>query len=154
MVNQGKLTSKQAKTLKNSLKYWHQIPAQSMGNHSEYLDAGLSTQDAIDLAWLVDGLEPETGYSSVRPVQKMEAIAGADFLTEEEKVKTMQSGMTDNQIAYMDAIMEALDLNAAEYAEVYRAHLPQDKKAEEVAKYEALGYTHQEALLLYDLYNP
>ncbi len=154
MVEQGKLTSGQAATLKDSLKYWQQIPAQSIGNHSEYLEAGLSTQDAMDLSWLVKGLVPETGYSSVRPVQKMEAIASADFLTEAEKIKTMQSGMTDNQIAYMDAIMEALDLNAAEYAEVYRAHLPQDKKAEEIAKYEALGYTHQEALLLYNLYNP
>ena len=41
-----------------------------------------------------------------------------------------------------------------EYAEIYRAHLPQDKKDEEIAAYRALGYSQAEAERIYRIYNP
>lgn len=154
MVNDRTITAAQAGKLKSYLKYWRQIGADSLGKHTEYLDAGFSTDDALELAYDIDALVKEPGYADVRPIQKMEAIANADYLTESQRIKAMQMYMEDGQIQKMNSIMDEFNMTAAEYATVYRAHLPQDKKAEEIAAYRALGYSQAEAERIYRMYNP
>lgn len=62
----------------------------------------------------------------------------------------MQMYMEDGQIQKMNSIMDEFNLTAAEYAAIYRAHLPQDKKAEEIAAYRALGYSQTAAERIYN----
>ena len=154
MVNDRTITSAQAGKLKSYLKYWRQIGADSLGKHTEYLAAGFSTDDALELTHAIDSLAAEPGYADVRPIQRIETIANADYLTESQRITAMQMYMEDGPIQKMNSIMDEFNLTAAEYAAVYRAHLPQDKKAEEIAAYRALGYSQAEAERIYWMYNP
>ena len=154
MVNNRVITYAQSNVLKEGLRYWRQISADSLGKHTEYLAAGFSTDDALELTYAIDALAAETGYADVRPIQRIETIANADYLTESQRIKAMQMYMEDGQIQKMNSIMDELNLTAAEYAEIYRAHLPQDKKDEEIAAYRALGYSQAEAERIYRIYNP
>lgn len=154
MVNNRVITHVQANALKEGLKYWRQISADPLGKHTEYLAAGFSTDDALELTYAIDALAAEPGYADVRPIQRIETIANADYLTESQRIKAMQMYMEDGQIQKMNSIMDELNLTAAEYAEIYRAHLPQDKKDEEIAAYRALGYSQAEAERIYRIYNP
>lgn len=154
MVNNRVITHVQANALKEGLKYWRQISADPLGKHTEYLAAGFSTDDALELTYAIDALAAEPGYADVRPIQRIETIANADYLAESQRIKAMQMYMEDGQIQKMNSIMDELNLTAAEYAEIYRAHLPQDKKDEEIAAYRALGYSQAEAERIYRIYNP
>lgn len=154
MVNNRVITYAQSNVLKEGLKYWRQISADSLGKHTEYLAAGFSTDDALELTYAIDALAAEPGYADVRPIQRIETIANADYLTESQRIKAMQMYMEDGQIQKMNTIMDELNLTAAEYAEIYRAHLPQDTKDEEIAAYRALGYSQAEAERIYRIYNP
>lgn len=124
------------------------------------VESGLDAEQANDLMWLLNGIEgtgsydKETGKNNVRTVDKMEAIAGADFLSESERITAMQLYMTEGQISKMDTIMEELGISAEAYAALYRAYLPDDKKAEEIASYKALGYSEQTATAIYYMYHP
>ena len=81
-------------------------------------------------------------------------IPAQTYLTESQRIKAMQMYMEDGQIQKMNSIMDEFNLTAAEYAAIYRAHLPQDKKAEEIAAYRALGYSQTAAERIYRIYNP
>lgn len=154
MVNNRTITSSQADKLKYYLKYWRQIGADSLGKHTEYLAKGLSTDDALELTFAIDALVAEPGYKDVRPIQRIETIANADYLTESQRITAMQMHMEEGPIQKMNSIMDEFNLTAAEYAAVYRAHIPQDKRDEEIAAYRALGYSQAEAERLYQMYNP
>jgi hypothetical protein len=118
------------------------------------IKSGISTDDSNRLTADISGIKPETGYTSVRTVQKIETIARADYLTEAERVTAMKQYMDENQIQKMNAVMDRLDISASAFAMLYRTYLEDDKKYEEIGKYMALGYSRQEAEAIYYIYHP
>ena len=117
------------------------------------VDAGVDADDAWDLGYLLEGLEPEKGYKNVRDVQELETIANFDGLTRKEKDIAMKMYMPDydpkdknpdkTELRY-DYARQELKLSAEEYVEIYQAHVDNDKKAEKIAAWKALGYSNAE----------
>ena len=121
--------------------------------YDNLVDIGLDAKDADSLSGALSALKPETGKSDVRTVQKMEAAASATYLTEKERIAVMKLYLTDSQSEKMDKIMQQLKLSAEAYAAIYRTHLEDDKKAEEIQKYVNMGYSEEKAELIYSIYN-
>lgn len=152
-VDRGDITEAQKTVLKNNIAISSGFTVETE-KYDTMIESGIGTDDANQVIGDLSGLEKEEGYSTVRTVQKMEAISQADYLSEQERIAVMQLYMTDSQIEKMDTIMEEIGISAEAYAALYRAHLPQDKKAEETAAFMALGYSEREAENIYRLYNP
>lgn len=93
----------------------------------EYIGAGVTTDQALDISELLNGIEPEEGYTAVRNVQKVEAIAGMDDLSESERVAVMKMYLGDSDDQALDRMMDA-GYSAEVYATVYRAHSDSDAK--------------------------
>ena len=121
--------------------------------YDNLVDIGLDAADADSLSGALSDLKPEAGSSSVRTVQKMEAAASATYLTEKERIAAMKTFLTDSQSEKMDKVIKQLGLSAEAYAAIYRTHLEDDKKAEEIQKYVNMGYSRKEAELIYSIYN-
>ena len=109
--------------------------------YDNLVDIGLDAADADSLSGALSALKPEAGSSSVKTVQKMEAAASATYLTEKERIAAMKTFLTDSQSEKMDKVIKQLGLSAEAYAAIYRTHLEDDKKAEEIQKYVNMGYS-------------
>lgn len=124
-----------------------------------FVEQGIDTDDAAKLAELMYSIkgtgsfDPETGKNTVRDVDRMQAVAGAIYLTTDERFDAMRAFMTEGQAEKMETLRDEFDLSASQYAAIYRAYLPQDKKAEEIAAYVKLGYSKQEAERIYRIYH-
>jgi hypothetical protein len=159
-VEAGELTREEADILQESMKYWYQVPATAENRYDAMVDSGISADDALDLGYLLDGVEgtgsydEEKGENRVRDIDRLECIAGFDGLTESEKILVMQMYMNEGQIDKMETIMSTFGLDSEEYAAVYRAYLDGDNKAEEIAGLRELGYSQSEAERIYRIYHP
>ena len=155
----GEITGAQMETLKNTMTFSSARTVETK-KYDELVEAGFSADKAYYVVDLLTGIEgtgsynEETGKNDIRTIDQIEAIAKADALPESDRVLAMQACMTDGQIAKMDSITDRFGLSAEAYAELYRAYLPTDTKAEEIAAYEALGYSHKVAESIYYMYHP
>lgn len=154
-----------------------QILENAVGDVAKYLEirnAGVSTESYLDAVEDVETLQPEEGYSTVRDVQKREAIANSG-LDEKEIDIIMKAYMTDydpeseepdkTELRY-DYVRQELNQTPAEYAAIYRVYNDvynissvelkemgaESKKDEYLRRWMALGYTKQEATILYNLF--
>ena len=66
-------TSKQKEQIKDSFRYYSQVPAEAT-RYEKFIDAGLSTDDAYELASALAELTPEAGKETVSNYQRYEAI--------------------------------------------------------------------------------
>lgn len=83
--------------------------------------ARIAGEDAADrVSSSIASLVPETGYTSVRPVQKWEAIVSADGLTGQQQGEVLKTYMTDSQIEALEICMDA-EVSAADFVAIYRA---------------------------------
>ena len=125
-----------------------------------FVEQGIDTDDAAKLAEMMYSIkgtgsyDPETGKNTVRDIDRMQAVAGAVYLTTDERFDAMRAFMTEGQIEKMETLRDEFDLSAPQYAALYRAYLPQDKKAEEIDAYVKLGYSKQDAERIYRIYHP
>jgi hypothetical protein len=102
----------------------------------------------------VSGLKAEDGYSNVRPVQKYEAVAGSDKLTEEEKEAALKSMMDDKMEAKLEAVLSK-GFDTQDFADSYRIYLDAKKKADAVKEIQnELGVNRAVATQIYEIYNP
>lgn len=102
----------------------------------------------------VSGLKAEDGYSNVRPVQKYEAVAGSDKLTEEEKKTALKSMMDDKMEAKLEAVLSK-GFDTQDFADSYRIYLDAKKKADAVKEIQnELGVNRAVATQIYEIYNP
>lgn len=98
---------------------------------------------------------------SAKNADKWEAIAKTTGMTPEEIDVVMKAYMADydpedespdkTELKY-DYAREEMDLTPAEYVEAYRVQLDGGKKAEKMQKWMDMGYTWQEADILYKLF--
>ena len=128
----------------------------------EVRENGITTEQYIKAVGNIRGLEPESGYASVRDIQKREAIAKTKGLTQAEIDVVMKAYMTDydpeddspdkTELKY-DYARQEMGLTPAEYVKAYRVELDGGKKAEKIQAWQEMGYTYAEATALYKLFS-
>lgn len=141
------------------------------GTAAKYLESrsnGVSHEDFLSAAKAVETVRgtgtvnEETGVAGVRDIDKRQAIANTSGLSDKEIDIIMRAYMSDydpndsspelTEVKY-DYIRQVLGLSPAEYAETYRAHLDNSKKADEIAAMVELGYSREVATKLYKIYD-
>lgn len=107
---------------------------------------------------IVDGLIPQSGYESVRTVQKVEAITAADdLLTAQEQADALRDVLSDGFGERYDKVI-AMGYDNDDFAKVYSIYT-QDQDSKDIDKDDAikmimreLNITKSQARKLYDAY--
>lgn len=94
-VNQQKYTPEQKAVINENFKYWMQFPAQA-GKYEDFVDAGLSDDDASDLHNAIASLQPEPGKDQVSNLQKYRAVVDAG-LNEQNTMLALEKVMTEGE---------------------------------------------------------
>ena len=143
---------------------------EATGNTSRYLevrdngvsqDAYLAASREVENVQGTGKVNKDTGKANVRDIDKREAVANTYGLTESQIDTIMHAYMSDydpeaeskeyTEVKY-DYIRQVLGLTAAEYAETYRAHLDNSKKADKIAEMMEMGFSRETATKLYKIY--
>lgn len=110
----GKITREQKEVLRESMTYMQMFPADA-GKYDGMVESGLEPQKAYDLGKLLEGIKPQEGYTTVRPVQQAQAIAGADGLSDADMAAAMKLYLSDSQDKNLEDMM-VLGFTPAQYA--------------------------------------
>ena len=144
---------------------------EATGNTSRYLevrdngvsqDAYLAASREVENGQGTGKVNKDTGEANVRDIDKREAVANTDGLTESEIDTIMRAFMPDydpeaesknyTEVKY-DYIRQVLGLTPDEYTQTYRVSLDYDKKTDQINEMVELGYSRQVAEKLYKIYN-
>lgn len=154
-VEKGKFTSAQASVLKDSLKFWQQIPAETT-KFDEMTAAGLSAATARTITEKVENLKPQSGYSTVRDSQKAETVLSIPGLSESQKAVVMKMYLNDAQDENLDEVRD-MGMTVADYMtawKIYDSESGTGKKQRTIEKYQKqFGVTYEVAKVLYEIYN-
>lgn len=162
----GRITQTQADKLREAMGMWQVIPAKADA-YADLTREGLSADDADNLLRILDQiqgtgkLDEETGQRVITDLDRLQGIAGASFLTSQERDAAMKLYMPDydpkdespnkTELKY-DYARKELGLTAAEYVAAYRAHVENSRKQAKMDAWEELGFTAQEAAMLWRLF--
>lgn len=148
----GAITEEQKAVIKNTMKFYNMSPADTVV-YDRFVESGVEPENADYIIDLFGGLTPEEGYTSVRPVQKYEAIAGAEGFTEEEKIAAMKAQITDEKLeAKFDTAIDR-GYDTEDFANAYRANSENKKKNDFKNSMMEMGYTAAQAMWFYNLYH-
>ena len=122
---------------------------------SKIAATGVSASTAAYVENLLDGIKPETGRSSVRAVQKWEALVDSDELSDSDVEKLLPLYMTGKTPErYKNALDEGF--TSEEFVDAYRIYLDREKGAKKtqlIRQMSAeLGVPYREAKQLYEIY--
>ena len=92
-VNQSGYNAGQKQVIRDSLKYWRQMPA-NPDRYDRAIEAGLNDADAAELAEGLEALEPMEGKTSVSDVQKYR-VAIDQSVSESNQLKMLQAAGMD-----------------------------------------------------------
>lgn len=153
----GTITQAQKNTLKEEMNFWQMIPSET-ARFDELVDSGLSADKADFITQLLDGILPGTGSSSVKPIQRITAIANADDRLSEADQKTAMKSVLDDKGYEKYLRVLALGLDTDDYADSYRTYLEAEgngKKARTIAQFQKeLDIPYSTAKTLYEIYCP
>ena len=82
-VNSQTYTAEQAEIVKDSFKYFSQIPAEA-GRYDGFMAAGLSDEASYELTGALNALEPEDGKDTVSSLQRYRAVVDAGLSVDEQ----------------------------------------------------------------------
>lgn len=122
---QGQITQAQLNVLKSGLTISSGFTVETE-KFDEMTESGISADKANDLMYLLDGIEPQKGYSTVRDIQKAEAIVEKSGLTEKEKTAVLKIYLNDTQDENLDE-MKGMGYTASEYYAAWKIYT--DEKA-------------------------
>lgn len=115
----------------------------------------LEPDTAAHVIEVLSGLKPEGEYTTVRTVQKLEAIVKDRELSSSDREKAMRANMDDKLEAKFDAVRD-MGIGADSFTKAYRKYLDtsgEGKKANVVAYYKkTFGISKSKAEKLYDLF--
>lgn len=152
-VEAGQITEKQRDVLKDSMVYYQMFPAETE-KFDQLTESGISADQAMDIGALLNGIVPQEGYTSVRTVQKVEAIAGED-LSDAEMEAVLKVYLSENQDENLDQMLE-LGYSPEDYAAAYSIYANESgagMKARIIAKLrEEFGISNAEARAIYEIY--
>lgn len=94
-VNQQSYSPEQRAAINENFKYWMQFPAQA-GKYEDFVEAGLSDDDASDLHNALSNLQPEDGKDQVSNLQKYRAVVNAG-LNEQNTMLALEKVMTEGE---------------------------------------------------------
>lgn len=95
-LDQSGLNDSQKEYVKDSLKYYSQIPAEAQ-RYEAFTDLGLQSGDAQGLSVALGNLEPEGDSSSVSNLQRYEAVVNYSGLSESEQITVLKDMMGDSE---------------------------------------------------------
>ena len=101
------------------LEEYGRFTSMSFSNTEKYdalVASGVTPDDAAALMRTLGSLQPEDGYTSVRPVQRWRAIADSN-MTEEQKRAAMVYYLTDSQLEKFNTFLNS-GLTVADYAKI------------------------------------
>ncbi len=93
-VNDQGFTEEQAAVVRDSFKYYTQIPAEA-GNYDKFVGTGLSDEDSFALSNALNALEPLPGKNSVTSVQKWRAVVDTISDSDDQMV-ALEAMMTES----------------------------------------------------------
>ena len=138
----GKITEAQKSTLKDSVKFFQTMPAETE-KFDQLVDSGLNAKDTNTVVDAIGSLTPEYGKTQVSNIQKWEAIVDAG-LSKESTDAAIKAYMTDydptdkspdkTELKY-DYIRKEMGIDPEVYNKIYRAYLEtKDLSSEELDK--------------------
>lgn len=150
-VESGTITAAQRDKLKETMVYYQMFPAETE-KFDQMTENGISADDAVFIGNLLEGITPQAGYTNVRTVQKISAIAGTD-LTDAEMEAVMKVYLSDAQDENLD-LMLALGYGPEDYAAAYEIHSDANgKKAQTISGLqEEFGISWAQAKAIYDIF--
>ena len=156
--NAGQITALGKIRMKENMSFGYYMPANT-DKYDQLTEAGLDADTALDVTKLLDGItgtgsiDPKTEKPSVRNTDKYSAIAKSGY-SDAEKDLIMKAYMPDSNTTELryDTIRD-LGYSPEEYADTYRVYSDNSKKADMIKGFKKLGYTDQEAQLLYKIYS-
>lgn len=162
----GTLTAAQKKALKGKMVFRYSMQAET-AKYDEMRESGISIEKAdkvIDVLDKVVGtgkVDKETGKASVRAIDKYAAIANVVDLTDSEIDAIMEDYMPDydpeddtpnkTYLKY-EYVRRQLGISPEDYISIYNVSLDGGKKNEVISRWKDLGYSTNEANVLYNLF--
>ena len=147
-----------------SPKAKQEVRDQATGTTAKYIEArekGVSHTAFVNAAENIAKVTGTGSNGSVRDIDRREAIATTRGLSEKSIDAIMKCYMEDydpengktatTELKY-DYIRQELGLSPKQYAQTYRAHLDNSKKADKIAAMMELGYDKKTATALYNVY--
>ena len=124
--SKGQISTKQRDILKDKL-YFADIIPQDADKYDRMVAAGIPAKKADYVTDLLANIPPEPGYTTVRPIQQMEAIVSDRSLTSytDDLLHVLLDDKADEQYDRS----RALGLEADECVQLYRHYLDDRKKA-------------------------
>lgn len=162
----GTLTATQKKALKEKMVFRYSMQAET-AKYDEMRESGISIEKAdkvIDVLDKVVGtgkVDKETGKASVRAIDKYAAITNVVDLTDSEIDAIMEDYMPDydpeddcpnkTYLKY-EYVRRQLGISPEDYISIYNVSLDGGKKNEVISRWKDLGYSTNEAYVLYNLF--
>lgn len=147
-----------------SPKAKQEVRDQTTGTAAKYIEArekGVSHRAFVNAAENISKVKGTGSNGSIRDIDRREAIATTRGLSEKNIDAIMKCYMEDydpengktatTELKY-DYIRQELGLSPKQYAQTYRAHLDNSKKADKIAAMMELGYDKKTATALYNVY--
>lgn len=147
-----------------SPKAKQEVRDQTTGTAAKYIEArekGVSHTAFVNAAENISKVKGTGSNGSIRDIDRREAIATTRGLNEKSIDAIMKCYMEDydpengktatTELKY-DYIRQELGLSPKQYAQTYRAHLDNSKKAGKIAAMMELGYDKKTATALYNVY--
>lgn len=162
----GTLTATQKKALKDKMVFRYTMQAET-AKYDEMRESGISIEKADQIIDVLDKVvgtgkvNKETGEASVRPIDKYTAITNVVGLTDDEIDAILEDYMPDydpeddspdkTYLKY-DYVRQQLGISPEGYIDIYNVYLDGGKKAETISRWTELGYSSEEANVLYNLF--
>lgn len=115
----GTITKNQMDTLKEKMGYL-QFFRPDGGSVEKLTVAGLGADNAKKIANAISTLKPESGYKTVRDVQKAESISKSG-MAEKDKITALKAYLTDVQDENLDQMID-LGFNSGDYVAALRIY--------------------------------
>lgn len=162
----GDITTAQRDLLKDEMYFTQSLRAKS-ARFDGFVDNSIPAESAFYVDSILNDLIPESGKSTVREIQKIEAVANADrYLTESQQQAAMKTILDDDAFAKYQKVLALgkemdIDLDTDAYAESYRLYLDMSEAGGEKLKERTINefqkkfrLTYAEAKALYEIYKP
>ena len=153
----GTITKNQMDTLKEKMGYF-QFFRPDGGSVEKLTVAGLGADNAKKIANAISTLKPESGYKTVRDVQKAESISKSG-MAEKDKITALKAYLTDVQDENLDQMID-LGFNSGDYVAALRIYDDESDaggkgtKQRIIQRYrDEFGVDNETATAIYNIYH-
>lgn len=138
----GKISQKQRDALKEEMTYSQMLTVETK-KYDGMVESGIDPQTAYDIGKLLEGIKPQKGYTDVRPVQQVQAIAGIENLNDEDMAAAMKLYLSDSQDENLEDMM-GLGFTPAQYAAAWAIYTEEKDAGGKGTKYRIISRLGEE----------